>query len=282
MILFNKSAEITAYIKRLQDRGKKIGFVPTMGALHEGHLSLVEASRNSNDHTVCSIFINPTQFNDPKDFTKYPVTIEKDIEFLVNAETDMLFLPGVHEVYPDGTGDLKQYDLGYLENILEGKYRPGHFQGVCQVMRRLLEIIHPDNLFMGQKDYQQCMVVKKLLEIMHSDTVLHTCPTLREPEGLAMSSRNQRLNPEERKRALAISGVLQNLKNGLKKGNLQHLLGAGLSTLQKSDFKVDYLEIADAETLEPVIHWDGRQKLVVLAAAFLNEVRLIDNMIIAS
>jgi pantoate--beta-alanine ligase len=146
----------------------------------------------------------------------------------------------------------------------------------------LLEIIHPDNLYMGQKDYQQCMVVRKLLEIMHSDVELHACPTLREPEGLAMSSRNLRLSPEERKTALTIFQVLQNLESGLKAGNLQGLINAGLLKLQKNDFRIDYLEIADTETLEPVIQWDGRQKLVALAAAFVNDVRLIDNMIIAS
>src|ERR1700750_2070008 len=132
-----------------------IGFVPTMGALHEGHLSLIKLSKEVDTLTVCSIFVNPTQFNDPRDFQKYPITIENDIILLENAGTDVLFLPELDEMYPDGTKNLETYDLGYLETILEGKYRPGHFQGVCQVMRRLLQLVRPDELFMGQKDYQQ-------------------------------------------------------------------------------------------------------------------------------
>jgi pantoate--beta-alanine ligase len=161
MILFKRAAELAAYLETKAREGLLPCFIPTMGALHQGHLSLIKAAKAMNGITVCSIFVNPTQFNDPGDFHKYPVTIEKDIYLLEKQGADLLFLPGIAEIYPDGTDHLERYDLGYLETILEGKYRPGHFQGVCQVMRRLLAIVRPAHLFMGQKDYQQCMVLKK-------------------------------------------------------------------------------------------------------------------------
>src|ERR1700722_17363851 len=166
MILFKRIADLTGWLKKETAAGRSTGFVPTLGALHEGHISLITISKKVTDITVCSIFVNPTQFNDPKDFQKYPVTLEKDIPLLEGAGADILFLPGVSELYPTGTSDLEHYDLGSLETVLEGKYRPGHFQGVCQVTHRLLDIVRPDDLFMGQKDYQQCMIVPRLLAIM--------------------------------------------------------------------------------------------------------------------
>src|SRR5579871_4964110 len=166
MIIFKRSDDLIAWLNDARKTEKSIGFVPTMGALHAGHISLITISKSNADLNVCSIFVNPTQFNDPKDFQKYPVTLEKDIYLLEKNGTDILFLPQAQEIYPSGTKDLEHYDLGYLESILEGKYRQGHFQGVCQVMSRLLTIVQPDFLFMGQKDYQQCMVVKRLLQIM--------------------------------------------------------------------------------------------------------------------
>src|SRR6186713_3613916 len=161
MILFKRAGDLAAWLAQQRKGGKTIGFVPTLGALHAGHISLIDISKRSAGVTVCSIFVNPTQFNDPNDFQKYPVTLEKDIYLLETAGTDVLFLPELSEVYPNGTKDLEHYDLGRLETIFEGKYRPGHFQGVCQVMRRLLDFVVPDDLFMGQKDYQQCMVVRR-------------------------------------------------------------------------------------------------------------------------
>jgi pantoate--beta-alanine ligase len=280
MILFKKTAALTAWVRETRNQRGSIGFVPTMGALHEGHLSLLKASKAENGLTIASIFVNPTQFNNPVDFQKYPNTIEKDIELLEAAGCDVLFWPPVDEVYPDGTSALEHYDLGYLETILEGKYRPGHFQGVCEVMRRLLDIVLPDNLYMGQKDYQQCMVVKRLLEIMQSGIRLHTRPTLREPDGLAMSSRNLRLNETERQHAIAISKVLSFIKKNLRAGLTQPLKQTGIAMLEEKGFKVDYVEIADAETLALIKDWDGRQKAVALIAAFQHEVRLIDNMLL--
>ncbi|HWB92540.1 MAG TPA: pantoate--beta-alanine ligase, partial [Puia sp.] len=198
MVIFKYAADLAGWLKKQRAAGQKINFVPTMGALHAGHISLITISKNRPSLTVCSIFVNPTQFNDPKDFQKYPITIDKDILLLEHAGADVLFLPGIGELYPAGLEDLEHYDLGPLESLLEGKYRPGHFQGVCQVMQRLLNIVRPDDLFMGSKDYQQCMVVQRLLTLMDLPTNLHRCPIVREPDGLAMSSRNVRLTPEQR------------------------------------------------------------------------------------
>ena len=270
MILFKKTGDLRRWIEQQRISGNAIGFVPTMGALHAGHISLITISKNSTSTTVCSIFVNPTQFNDPKDYQKYPVTIEKDIALLEAAGVDALFLPEVREMYPDGTTNLETYGLGRLETILEGKYRPGHFQGVCQVMRRLLELVRPDHLFMGSKDYQQCMVVQRLIQLMDWSIHLHRCPILRESDGLAMSSRNTRLNPQERQRATAIYQVLLSLKSG-----------SSLTTAQKilddARFRTDYISICDAETLEPTNPSPGS---IALIAAFQGEVRLIDNLLL--
>lgn len=282
MILFKKAAELYKWLGSQQKKGKIIGFVPTMGALHPGHLSLIESSKKENQITVASIFVNPTQFNDRSDFEKYPVTIEKDIDLLEESGCNILFLPAVEEVYPMGTKPGIHYNLGYLETILEGKYRPGHFQGVCMVVHRLLEIVQPHNLYLGQKDYQQCMVIKKLVELIkQNDNIkIKICPTLREKDGLAMSSRNMRLSADERKKATGIYQCLSTIKENLKPGILQKTIETAVLKLEAAGFKVDYVEVADAGTLEPTVKWDGKQKLVALIAAFLNEVRLIDNMLL--
>ena len=287
MILFKKTASLQQWIKA--QRGltnnktkNQIGFVPTMGALHQGHISLIQESKTENGITVCSIFVNPTQFNDPKDFEKYPVTIEKDIEMLEAAGCDVLFLPAVSEIYPERTATAKHYELGFLETVLDGKFRPGHFQGVCRVVERLLQIVKPDQLYLGQKDYQQCMVISKLVELMglKDRLSIRICPTLREADGLAMSSRNMRLNAEERKKAVAIFQGLQYIKEKIKPGPLLSLQEKVIENLKTSGFQPDYVCIADAANLKPVENWDGEQKLVALIAAFLNEVRLIDNMVL--
>lgn len=253
-----------------------------MGALHLGHISLIESSRKDNDITISSIFVNPTQFNDPKDFEKYPVTIEKDILQLEQAGCDVLFLPSVEEIYPNGTTSKQHYDLGEMETLLEGKFRPGHYQGVCQVVHRLLEIVHPDNLYLGQKDYQQCMVISRLVELMgiNDKTNINICPTLRETDGLAMSSRNMRLSEAERVKAVLIFQSLSYIKDNLVAGETDTIKNKAIAMLSDEGFRVDYIEIADAKTLEPLSNWDGKKKLVALAAAFLNEVRLIDNLLL--
>ncbi len=279
MILFKKAADLQDHIAKQRAKGISVGFAPTMGALHAGHISLIETVKEHDGLTVCSIFVNPTQFNDPKDFEKYPVTIENDINMLEKAGCDILFIPTVAEMYPGGLVSPQHYELGYLETILEGKFRPSHFQGVCQVVHRLLDIVQPDNLYLGQKDYQQCMVLTKLVELLGKNIKVIICPTLRENDGLAMSSRNMRLNEQERLQAVNISQVLFTLKKDIKPGDLGYLKDNATEYLTKHGFKVDYVEIADAKTLAPQQHWDGTAKLVALVAAFLNEVRLIDNML---
>lgn len=277
MILFKKCDQLKEHLKQLKVKGQIVGFVPTMGALHQGHLSLLNASVSAGYTTVCSIFINPTQFNDSADFHKYPITLTDDIGLLNESETSILFLPDVNEIYPNGF-EHPRYDLAELDKTLEGKYRPGHFQGVCQVMHRLLEIVQPHHLYMGQKDYQQCMVVDRLIKILHLETVLHVCPTLREPDGLAMSSRNIRLTPEERKKATAIFTALTYLKENIQQCDLSDFIKTAASILAQNQLKADYVEIADAHTLHHITYRNGNQKLIALIAAYINEVRLIDNM----
>ena len=279
MIIFKKTQDLTAWLEKCRSARQSIGFVPTLGALHEGHISLIAISKKETSLTVCSIFVNPTQFNDAADFQKYPVTLDKDIPLLEKAGVDILFLPDVAEMYPQGTKGLETYDLGSLETLLEGKYRPGHFQGVCQVMRRLLEKVSPDHLFMGSKDYQQCMVVQRLLDIMGIPTALHRCPIVREADGLAMSSRNVRLTPEQRANATAIYRSLTSIKTGFPAQPVPTLIEAANRLLEAAGFRVDYISIADAKTLEP-LPGPSPDGAVALIAAFQGDVRLIDNMVL--
>lgn len=280
MLIFHTVQQLQNYLGLQKQNGLTTGFVPTMGALHQGHLSLMEESKKTTDLTICSIFVNPTQFNDPKDFEKYPVTISTDVELLLKAEVNVLFLPSVKEIYPNGTNDQPHYDLGFLETVLEGKYRPGHFQGVCQVMYRLLDIVKADHLFMGQKDYQQCMVINHLINTKHISSKLHIAPTLRETDGLAMSSRNMRLTKEDRQTAVAISQTLTQMKKQLQQGSLQKIKEDATAFLTAQGFRVDYSEIAHADTLALLDYWNGTDPVVALIAAYIGEVRLIDNMLL--
>ncbi len=277
MILVKKKADLQNLLTSYRSVGQTIGFVPTMGALHEGHLALINKSREQNDRIVCSIFINPTQFNNPTDFEKYPVTIEKDINLLEATGCDVLFLPSVFEMYPPGEA-VVTYDLGTLENILEGKYRPGHFQGVCRIVDKLLDATKPDNLYLGQKDYQQCMVIGKMINLRKHQIGLQICDTLREPGGLAMSSRNLRLSEADKIKAASINETLRNLQHQLKVGDTQDLIEDAHRNLTNHSFEVDYVAIASAKDLSPIKTWDGREKAVALIAATINEVRLIDNI----
>ena len=282
MILFKKAADLRNYLDAQQKQSRKIGFIPTMGALHPGHISLIATSKNECAVTVCSIFVNPAQFNDPKDFKKYPSTIEKDIYLLESSGCDLLFLPSVEEIYPDGYETKKHFDIGYLETILEGQYRPGHFQGVCLVMQRLLEIVKTDRLYLGQKDYQQCMIISRLIELMGLKNSIEVVisPTQREANGLAMSSRNLRLKEEERTKAAVIFQSLNMIKQDLQKDSFKNLKMKAKSMLEKNGFKIDYVEIASARDLKILNEFDGKQKLVALIAAYINEVRLIDNILL--
>lgn len=282
MKVFKKITNIQAYLQGQKEKGLTIGFVPTMGALHQGHLSLLEACKACCDIAVVSIFVNPTQFNDKNDLEKYPRTIEKDMTMLIGADCDVLFYPEAEEIYPPGE-ITRIYDLQSLENLFEGAYRPGHFQGVCQVVDRLFSIVQPHIVFFGQKDYQQCMVIKRLIETTPAFNAIKMTivPTMREPDGLAMSSRNMRLSEEEKQVAPTIYQTLLFLKEAIEAGPLTHIKEAATLKLNEKEFTVDYVGIADAYTLEPVDEWDGQKPLVALIAAFLGQVRLIDNLVIA-
>jgi pantoate--beta-alanine ligase len=279
MILLKTAPDLSRFLSAQKAGGLQTGFVPTMGALHEGHLSLVEHSKKNNNITVASIFVNPTQFNDPQDFTRYPVTLENDIYLLEKAGCDLLFLPSVQEVYPSGMQLTHPYDLGYLETLLEGKYRPGHFQGVCQVVHRLLELVQPTNLYLGQKDYQQCMVIRQLIRLTQLPVQVQIVPTRRETSGLAMSSRNLRLSDQEKEAAAAIYQRLVKMQAALQPGNLDRLVKDAAEAILAAGFdKIDYVSIADATSLLPVTDWDGQTRLVGLVAAFIGGIRLIDNL----
>ncbi len=280
MIIIKKAGDIKNQLVALTKIGISIGFVPTMGALHTGHISLIEAAKNENELVVCSIFINPTQFNDPKDFEIYPVTIEKDIYLLEKAGCSILFLPTVDEMYPDGFKNLSYFKLGFIETILDGKYRPGHFQGVCQVVCRLLEIVLPNKLYLGQKDFQQSMVLSKIATIAYPSIQIGICPTQREPDGLAMSSRNLRLTTEERLLAVNIYLTLKYIQDTIKPGDLTNVKHGAIAALTAKGFKVDYIEICRKNNLEILENWDGNTAIVILIAAFLNSVRLIDNIVV--
>ena len=279
MIIFKNSKDLKKYFENIHD---SVGFVPTMGALHAGHLSLLKKCREVCKISVCSIFVNPTQFNNPDDFKKYPKTIEKDVLLLEENRCDILFLPDENEIYPDEQSRKKHFDLGYLETILEGKFRPGHFQGVCLVVEKLLHIVDPDFLFLGQKDFQQCMVIKRLIELMNKNIKLVICPILREDNGLAMSSRNLRLNSSERETASELHHTLLSIKQDLTSDNFLALKNKAIQHLQKIGFKVEYLDLAKEQSLELVSHFKEGDHLVLLIAAFLGDVRLIDNLLITS
>jgi pantoate--beta-alanine ligase len=281
MILFKSSSQLNQFVQKQKDNALNIGFVPTMGALHQGHISLINQSKSTCDITVCSIFVNPTQFNDINDFNKYPVTIEQDIFMLEMAKCDVLFLPTVDEMYPSDFDKNKQYNLGFIETVYEGAYRAGHFNGVCMVVERLLQIVRPNKLFLGQKDYQQCIVLKRLIELMKADIELIICPIAREENGLAMSSRNRRLSDAMKDKAKIIYQSFNHIKQEITAiNNVQLIENAKQYLLQNGFDKIDYLSLANAETLEPIDLWNGTTKIVILAAAFTEGVRLIDNLIL--
>lgn len=289
MLIFKKAVDLLNYISVQKNNGATTGFVPTMGALHQGHISLIEKAKAENAVCVCSIFVNPTQFNDKEDLKKYPRTIEKDIALLTAAKTDVLFLPEEEEIYPpepvlNPQSPFPGFNFGNLDKILEGKSRPGHFQGVAQVVKRLLEIVAPHVLYLGQKDYQQFLIVRKMMQHYFPDIQLTMCPIVREADGLAMSSRNIRLSGAERKEAAIISQTLMTIVQleKEKKMTMEELKNWGKKNIQSfSSAKVDYVEICNAENLEPVTNRNEAEKIIVLAAVVFGKVRLIDNVIIS-
>ncbi len=281
MYIFRNIVDLRLHLHKAKATNQKIAFVPTMGALHNGHLSLIKIAKEKGDLTVASIFVNPTQFNDPKDLDKYPRKDEEDIAMLIEKGCDVLFLPSVEEMYPDGTKPKKEFNFGKLTEPMEGAHRPGHFEGMVQVVNLLLEIVEPDFIIMGQKDYQQAAIVRQLLVQAHPNTEIVVAPIIREEDGLAMSSRNVRLLPDERAEAPTIYASLSTLKSLYKVMPLKEAQKEAIEKIEASgSMKVDYLEVADAITLQPIDHWADADKAVVCVAVHLGKVRLIDNVLV--
>ncbi len=249
-----------------------------MGALHQGHLSLIEIAQAQVDIVVCSIFVNPTQFNDPKDLEKYPRPIETDIKKLEETRCDVLFIPSVEEMY--SAGESWDLDLGYLEKVLEGKFRPGHYKGVTQIVKKLFDVVKPDVSFFGQKDFQQVKVIEAMVQTFQLPVTVVTCPILREPDGLAMSSRNVHLSVVERAQALALSKTLHQTVAAFPESSIADLKQQAENFLNNSDgVKLEYFEICNAETLRPAESKEEKS-LIALLAATVGNTRLIDNIIL--
>lgn len=277
MRTFTKTEEIAEYLLKLRNEGKTTGFVPTMGALHQGHLSLIKQAQQGNDVVICSIFVNPTQFNDPADLEKYPRPIADDKLKLEQAGCDVLFNPDVNEIYADN--EQWHLNIGELEHLLEGEFRPGHYQGVTQVVYKLFNIVKPDTAYFGQKDYQQFMVISKMVQLLNVPVKLVMCLILREPDGLAMSSRNIHLTADDRKHALILSKALNITKENFSSEHIEKIREyASELIIHEPGVQLEYFEIVDGETLHPAIK--DTQNIVALVAARVGHTRLIDNVII--
>ncbi|TXI68859.1 MAG: pantoate--beta-alanine ligase [Cyclobacteriaceae bacterium] len=279
MEIFKEIGPIKAYLKQFRQSPDSIGFVPTMGALHAGHLALVQSSLKENTLTVCSIFVNPTQFNNPNDLAKYPNMLQHDVELLKKVGCDVLFCPSQTEMYPHQ--DHIRFDFGVLDKILEGEFRPGHFSGVGLVVSKLLNIVEPQRAYFGQKDFQQAMIVQKLVADLNMNVALRFVPIMREPDGLAMSSRNTRLSAGQRKNALVFFNGLQKAKALLQKG-------VPFETVQKEvkrfcesqpEIKLEYLALADSTNLS--LLKSVTEQSILLIAGYAGEVRLIDNLMMS-
>jgi len=273
--VFKLKSELKKFL--INSENKIIGFVPTMGALHEGHISLIKASLKKCDITVCSIFVNPTQFNDKNDLLRYPRTLDKDILLLQNAGCQVLFCPDTNEIYPHE--DKRTFDFGFLGNTLDALHRPGHFNGVAQVVSKLFEIVQPKYAFFGEKDYQQVLIVKEMVKQLQFKTSIISCPIEREKDGLAMSSRNMLLNEEERKAASLIPKIMKKAKEDFNNGIAISTIRERVTTmaLEEKLFRLDYFEIRNAETLMEIS--DNSQSVVFLIALFCGKIRLIDNCV---
>lgn len=272
-------ASLKKLLQPLALNKKQVGFVPTMGALHQGHLSLIERAKKENDIVVCDIFVNPTQFNNPEDYSSYPVTLEQDIAQLTKAQNDILFLPSEKEMYPNGYV-VETIDLGVLGKVMEGKYRPGHFDGVVTIVRKLFDIVRPHRAYFGEKDYQQLLVVKRLVSLFNLNIEILACPTIREPDGLAMSSRNMRLSPEGRKKAAYLYKALLEAKDHFDKGQYTSQFLPEIKQKYLPYIQWEYLEIRDQHTLEEIPKKDTSHTARIFAAGYVENVRLIDNLIL--
>ncbi|MDL2278452.1 pantoate--beta-alanine ligase [Parabacteroides sp. OttesenSCG-928-G07] len=269
--------ELKHSLRQERQENRKIGFVPTMGALHEGHLSLVKNCVKENDICVVSIFVNPTQFNNKHDLETYPRNLEQDCELLQPAGCDYVFIPSVEEMYPEP--DMRQFDFGTISQVMEGAYRPGHFNGVAQIVSKLFYAVMPDNAYFGEKDFQQIAVIRSMVEQLDIPVKIHACPILRESNGLAMSSRNVRLTAEQRQKAPLIACTLKESINFVPEKSVQWVHDYVVSTINAEPvMRVEYYEIVDGKTLESIQNWSDSDYIVGCITVYCGEVRLIDNI----
>ncbi len=277
MKTFSSIKETISFLEQKKIAGRSIGFVPTMGALHEGHLALMRQAKKENDLLVVSIFVNPVQFNNTDDLKKYPRTPEADTKKLESVHCDVLFAPDVKEMYPEEV--TVQYDFGGLDKVMEGVFRPGHFNGVAVVVKKLFDIIRPDRAYFGEKDFQQLTLIKKLTAEEKVPVEIVPCPIVREPDGLAMSSRNRLLSSEERKVAPFIYKTLQEAKlrrNHICANPLRQMI---INIFESNEqFRLEYFDIVNDETLQPISVWNDKIGTVACVAVWLGRVRLIDNI----
>lgn len=271
--------ELISFINDFRKKGKTIGLVPTMGALHEGHLSLVRECKKNTDITVVSIFVNPTQFNDPEDLKRYPRTPEQDISLLNTVDCDLVFLPTVEEIYPEK--DIRKFNFGYLENIMEGARRPGHFNGVGQVVSRLFDIVTPDKAFFGMKDFQQIAIIKNMVQQLNYKIDIVSCPIIREASGLALSSRNMLLDEEHKKNAPHIYATLKKARNLVAQMSVDDLKKWITNQIDSNPYlKTEYVEIVNNTTLQIIQNWNEKNDRVVCVAVHAGKIRLIDNIVL--
>lgn len=278
MIVVSRISDLKQIVAEYKKDGKIIGFVPTMGALHQGHLSLIQRAKNESDVVVVSIFVNPTQFNNKADYDKYPRLYDKDLQVLENdGNCNIVFIPDEKEMYPEP--DLRHFDLGYLETIMEGKFRPGHFQGVAQIVSKLFETVEPHKAFFGKKDIQQIAVIKRLVELMNYPIEIISCEIVRELNGLAMSSRNMRLSKKDFNNAGIIFKTLSKISEFIKLMTIEKVKAQVIAEIEKvMPFKVEYIEIVDTNSLKSVNDYIQGSSLTACIAVFCNDVRLIDNI----
>ena len=280
-ITAESKAHLAEMLSAYRTAGYRIGFVPTMGALHEGHLSLIRAAREANDIVVVSIFVNPTQFNDPEDYRNYPRTREADKLRLEEAGVDLAFMPDEAEMYPEGRQNLADFDPGYLGQVLEGEKRPGHFEGMATIVKKLLETVKPDYAYFGKKDYQQLLIVRELVSTYQLPVSIVSEPIVRESDGLALSSRNVLLTPEERELAPVIYQTLKYCRDQVERDfRPEQVSQEGMDTLNRYEaFTLEYFTIRNAFTLAPVTSAEKPKAVIILVALGIGKVRLIDNML---
>ena len=271
--------KLKAYLRSERSKSRSIGLVPTMGALHPGHLSLVEKAFRENDRVVVSIFVNPTQFNNPEDLEKYPQNLETDLEILKSYQSRVVvFAPTVSDIYPEQVAAV-DYDFDGLDKVMEGAHRAGHFEGVATIVETLLRLVAPDRAYFGEKDYQQLQIIKKVVADKQLDVTICPCPIVREPNGLAMSSRNERLPKRLREKAKLIFEVLQTAKIKFGTESATKVMEWVHDAFRKhAEFKLEYFSIAHAETLKPVIRKRKNQKYRAFIAVYVQDIRLIDNL----